>query len=408
MTLLAPTRFLVPALLALAGPLAAMDWPNVDVHGFVSQGYLLSSENNFVQDTRQGTLAFNEVGLNVGSQVTDHLRVGAQIFAYDLGNYGNNEVLIDWAYGDYRHNDLLGVRLGRYKLPVGLYNEMLDLDLAFTSVLLPQAVYDARYREMFGGLNGVQLYGLLSLGKAGSLEYQGYVGTTNIDNDGYLADQFQQGSQGFEVVNRLDFGTSGGVNLNYRPPLQGLRLNTYLLYAHELNVHGTMEPMPGVNLDVVSSSSGFYLGGAGFEYTAERLTLASEYRITYADVDIDVDTSPLGGGIVREKQQVRSDGAYFLTAYRLNESWEIGSYYGIFWGNRNDRDGDRFAALGQDRSRAWQRDLALTVRWDVNEAWIVKVEGHYIDGTSMLSTEVNPGGFERHWFMFAAKTTLSF
>lgn len=408
MTLPAPSRFLVPALLALGGPLAAMDWPNVDVHGFVSQGYLLTSENNFVQDTRPGTLAFNEVGLNMGSQVNDRLRVGAQIFAYDLGNYGNNEVIIDWAYGDYRHTDLLGIRLGRYKLPVGLYNEMLDLDLAFTSVLLPQAVYDARYREMFGGLNGVQLYGLLSLGDAGSLEYQGYVGTTNIDSDGYLADQFQQGSQGFDAVERLDFGTSGGVNLNYRPLLQGLRLNAYLLYAHKLNVHGTMAPAPGVNLEVTSSSSGFFLGGAGFEYSAERLTLAGEYRITYADVDIDIDTAPLGGGMVREEQKVRSDGAYLLAAYRLNEAWEVGSYYGVFWGNRNDRNGDKFAALGQDRSRAWQRDLALTVRWDVNEAWIVKVEGHYIDGTSMLSGNVNPDGFERHWFMFAAKTTLSF
>jgi len=146
----------------------------------------------------------------------------------------------------------------------------------------------------------------------------------------------------------------------------------------------------------------------GSEYSADRLTLAAEYRVLQGSVDIEIDSTSVGGGIVRANQDIHSDGGYLLAAYRLNDAWEIGSYYGIYFSDRNDRDGDRYAGTGTDRARAWQRDLALTVRWDVNPSWIVKLEGHYLDGTAMLSPGMNEDGWTRHWFLFAAKTTLSF
>jgi len=406
-----PSRFLVPALLALGSPLLAMDWPSVDVHGFVSQGYLHSTGNDFAAGSTDGTFAYNEVGLNISSQVTDRLRVGAQLFAYDLGDYGNNELLIDWAYGDYRHNDLIGARLGRFKLPMGLYNEMLDLDLAFTAVLLPQAVYDARYRELFGGLNGIQLYGILPLGAIGSVEYQIFAGSTNLSNDGYLAEQFTSSGLGMQAVDSLGVDSISGLNLNWRPPVTGLRLNAALLYADDVEVRGSMSQVVApltVNLPVSATIDQFIIGSLGFEYSADRITLAGEYRVLHGNVDVKVDASQVGGGIVTDQELSRTDGGYLMAAYRLNDAWEIGSYYGFYWNNRNDRDGDRFADNNQDRFRAWQRDLAVTVRWDINPSWIVKIEGHYIDGTAMLPPDTDPDEWERHWFLFAAKTTLSF
>jgi len=217
-----------------------MDWPAVDVHGFVSQGYLYTTGNTFIEQSEDGTFAYNEIGINIGSQVTDQLRIGAQIFAYELGDYGNNTLIVDWAYADYRHNDAFGLRLGRYKLPLGMYGEMLDLDLAFTAVLMPQAVYDARYRELYGGLNGAQMYGILPLGAGGNLEYQAFVGTMNIENDGYLADQFTQGPNALSNVESIEIGTTYGATLNWRPPLPGLRLHFSSLISNDLDVSGNV------------------------------------------------------------------------------------------------------------------------------------------------------------------------
>ena len=44
----------------------------VQVHGFVSQGFIYTSDNNWLtMNTSQGSAAFSDFGLNMSSQVTD-------------------------------------------------------------------------------------------------------------------------------------------------------------------------------------------------------------------------------------------------------------------------------------------------------------------------------------------------
>ena len=65
--------------------------------------------------TEDGTFEFNEFGINFGKELTDKLRVSIQFFSKDLGSYGNNKVVLDYAFGDYRWKDWLGVRAGLLK-----------------------------------------------------------------------------------------------------------------------------------------------------------------------------------------------------------------------------------------------------------------------------------------------------
>ena len=60
--------------------------------------------------------------------------------------------------------------------------------------------------------------------------------------------------------------------------------------------------------------------------------------------------------------------------------------------------------------RAYQRDLAVSLRFDVNEHWLFKLEGHYLDGTADLNSTDQPDIANRaaRWGLFLAKTTLSF
>jgi hypothetical protein len=59
-----------------------------------------------------------------------------------------------------------------------------------------------------------------------------------------------------------------------------------------------------------------------------------------------------------------------------------------------------------ERWYAWQRDLAATVRYDVNERWLWKVEGHFIDGVAdLLGSTPDP---KRYWGLFLLKTTVTF
>ena len=127
------------ALTLLAGPAQAQE--EVEIHGFVSQGYLKGTGNNYLAKTKHGTWEFAEIGINFGTNVSDEMRVGLQLFARDLGDLGNFNFEFDWGFADYTWLDEMSFRMGRIKMPYGLYGEYRDLDMVRPGVLMPQSVY---------------------------------------------------------------------------------------------------------------------------------------------------------------------------------------------------------------------------------------------------------------------------
>lgn len=144
---------------------------DLEIHGFASTGYLKSTDNNFLVLSEEGSFEFNETGLNVTTTLTDNIRVGMQLFARDMGDVGNNDVQLDWAFLDYQWKESLGVRLGKLKTPLGLYNDTRDYDMLRTLILLPMSVYSENARETTASYRGGGLYGAISLGLGGRLSY---------------------------------------------------------------------------------------------------------------------------------------------------------------------------------------------------------------------------------------------
>ena len=77
----------------------------------------------------------------------------------------------------------------------------------------------------------------------------------------------------------------------------------------------------------------------------------------------------------------------------------------------NDKDGKKLHdETGLPEFFAWQKEWVMTTRFDINEYWLVKLEGHFVNGVGRL----NPcqisylDGIEEDSFLFAAKTTFSF
>ena len=134
---------------------------DVEIHGFVSQGYIKTTKENQypVGNSGEGSYNFNDFGINFARRVAPRLRVGLQLFAQDRGNFGNDKITVDWAYGDYRHKDWLGVRVGKVKIPLGLYNESRDNDALRNPILLPQGLYSDYFRDVTNSILGAGIYG---------------------------------------------------------------------------------------------------------------------------------------------------------------------------------------------------------------------------------------------------------
>ncbi len=161
----------------------AVELADIDVHGFISQGYLKTDNNNYLAETEDGTFDFNEMGINFSTDPTDLLHIGMQFFARDLGMVGNDEVILDWAFADYRWQNWMGIRAGKIKIDYGLYNETREMDMLRTSVMLPQSVYPEVWRRSFSAIKGIALYGYLPLGVMGRLAYDGQLGIMEFKED---------------------------------------------------------------------------------------------------------------------------------------------------------------------------------------------------------------------------------
>ncbi len=201
----------------------------IGIHGFISQGYLKSDKNNFMAETEDGTFQFNEAGINFSADLSEKLHLGIQFFAHDIGDMGNDDITIDWAFADYRWHDWLGLRAGKIKNPVGFYNETRDIDMLRTSILMPQSIYSDRHRDNIIALQGAGIYGNIPLDFMGTLSYQLQYGTMDIDAEsGSSKDAEATGP--FDVTG-FDVDYAYIVSLKWDTFIKGLRVEGSLSKA---------------------------------------------------------------------------------------------------------------------------------------------------------------------------------
>lgn len=406
------------ALVFAAGNCPAFEEAGIDIHGFISQGYLKSTENNFIGETEDGSFEFSEFGINFSKELTDKLRVGVQFFSKDLGPYGNNDVEIDWAYGDYRWKDWMGFRIGKLKAPHGLYNETRDVDMLRSWIFLPQSVYPEVIRDATLNLLGGGIYGGIDLGSGGSISYQAMVGTQNIDANEHLAQTLKGVTWGgTEVTNKaVNVENKYVLGFTWDTPFDGLRFGgTY--QKMDLNMVSefdfTQHPViyyygAGTWYDQLTSETSV----VSIEYTWNNLLLVGEYMWAKRVLDYASAAGP-----VHEVHE--PDGWYMGGAYRFSDLFELGAYYSEYYGQKDDRDGnslnpDTGLPVFDPSHRAYRKDITLSTRFDINAYWVIKLEGHHISGSNQLSgfdnmiPEDGSGQFEEDWQMIAAKITFSF
>jgi len=364
--------------------------PSVEMHGFVSQGAIKTTGNNYlVGNSKRGSLEFAELGANFSGQLTDRLRVGFQLFASKLGSNGNFNVKADWFNLDYRWRDWLGLRAGRVKLPFGLYNDTSDIDAARVPVLLPQSVYPLADRDFLLAQTGIELYGFINLASAGALEYRVYGGTIYVPLTGQSPGREYQ-------VTALNADYVGGGRLFWDTPLDGLRVGASV---QALRLSGTLSyPMTDLlPAEIVTAHVPAFLWVGSLEYAAQDWLAAVEYSRWHSEI---ADSSDPGRFMNFSTADQR---AYALVAYRVRRWFQPGGYYSLLVQ-------DVEAPAGS--ARATQHDVAGTLRFDINTFWLVKLEGHLMHGTAGVDRALNPGvlpgALPRNWGVFLLKTTAYF
>lgn len=364
-----------------AGSLHAQEWEGIAVHGFVTQGFLFSSTNNYLtMKSSEGSLRWTDGAVSASRSFTDNLRAGIQLHMYQLGDLGGAYLQIDWASLDYRVNDHFGIRAGKVKTPIGLFNDSQDVDAVFLWVLLPQGAYPIDNKGFLLAHVGGEVYGGFSLGNAvGRVQYRAYGGRDELDlHGGYIK---AIADDGIRFTTAPSGATYGG-DLRWQPPLPGLTLGFSGLMAA---LDGTA-PIGALHLP------SFFANASYAEFKKGKFDFAGEYRreATQPILLFGPEAFPVP----------RDQRFWFaMGSYRIRKSLQAGSYYSHYANRSAD------TSLPQNYSADW----VVSGRYDFNTYFYGKLEGHFLHGTGLgYYADSNANGLKTNSNMLAVKIGFSF
>jgi hypothetical protein len=257
-------------------------------------------------------------------------------------------------------------------------------------------MYDSRYRDFSGAIDGGSLYGNLSLKKAGSFSYEVYGGIVNLASDGGIA-------RYVENLTRSPYVTFGGVNsfpeaggqFWWNTPIDGLRVGVSLAEACRFSFDYNEYVFPGY------PGNGYYktfVDVLDQKYSVEYLWKSWTFQAEYEYQDYNNEHAVVNGAI-QPSAHSANDNWYAGADYRFNKWFDVGTYYTELYNDVTHRE----------NPLNYQKDAALSLRFDLTSWWIFKVEGHCIHGTGLLHDNLdNPNQNGKPWYMLAVKTTFSF
>jgi len=379
----------------------------VQLHGFVSQGYMHSSNNNFLVSSRAGSYEFTDAALNGNWSIMRDLRIGGQLFYRNLGDYSEDKVIIDWALIDYQPFEWAGIRLGKVKMPYGLYNENRDSDFLLPLIFLPQSIYDESRRDTSLAYLGGGIYGNIPAAAWGDIDYHLFAGELSYPSDSILAAGTKNSLQSNITSN------------NNKPPaarnpllpaeLTSIERENEKMYGGSL-VLNSLEGDLRVGLSLLHSKSYIYVNGSSVPLTEttvrSKFVLSLEYTWldwVFAGEYGESDRQTKTAGVIT--MDGPSQSWYLLASYTPFYRWTFSVLYDEFYRLKHDKDGE--TRPQSPDYMGWRKDLGVAARYDLRDDLVIKAEYHIIDGGAMQLGVIN-SNVDRFWNYFAAKLTYSF
>lgn len=379
----------------LTSSLSLPAWANdtlkeFDFHGFATQSYLYSTENDFFGESSDGSFDFYELGINTLWHPTENFKIAAQAVARDAGVTDDGSIRLDYGFLDYKlrgsDNSTTGIRLGRVVNPLGFFNESRDVAATRPGTLLPQSIYFDANRNVALSSDGAFLYHEI-FGDRSDISFDFAVAkprTRDPDLETAILGSPRPGSyKGTRswlgrVLYDYDFGR--------------IRLG---LTAAEIN----LKYEPGNDPFIRKADFSFRPIYLSAQYQTENWQLTSEIARRNSVID-DLNLDFTGTSFYVQASYLFKSASLFIR------------YDSLVWDD-DDKKGEDFEAnpftVYPGHSR-YAKDWTIGLRWDINQHWLVSAEVHDIKGTGWLSLLENPDptALEKDWKLFAFTASVRF
>jgi hypothetical protein len=172
-----------------------------DFHAFGDQTYAKTDHNTYVDADPRGTWDNNFLGLVMAATITDRSKLWAQ-----LETSTEDSTRFTWFFVDYQFTSDLTGHIGRVRLPLGLYNDIVDTKFLQQGLLEPN-IYQPAADFVHDSYQGIGFDYDLHVGKAGDLLWQVFGGNSYVTE----TDDPQHDRRLY------------GVRVTYSTPISGLR-----------------------------------------------------------------------------------------------------------------------------------------------------------------------------------------
>jgi hypothetical protein len=381
---------LIACFLAVSGFAFEDPKHGLQIHGFISQGYVLTSDNNFCGDSDDhGTFDFRELGINASYLPFRSLQLSAQILSRTAGESDDGDIRLDYGLIDYsfldKDTDKWGLRVGRIKTPYGLYNKTRDVAFTRPSIFLPQSIYFDRTRDLALSVDGVYVYG----------EHRADLGNFFLElgasRPNVKSREIEYAVLGSDFPGRLDDDTSYNGQIGYEK--DGGLIRLALTWA-QLNMD--YDPAQTPPDDLCAGSIRFEPLIVSAQLNQKDWSLTAEYalrRVNYKDF----------GYYLVPDRTITGESYYLQGTYRVLNNLEGVVRYDILFSNRDDRDGKKVERAGRPDHSVFAKDLTFGLRWDITKSLMLRGEYHCVNGTAWLTREDNPDPSEtkQYWNLFS-------
>lgn len=369
---------------------------DINWHGFISQNFVATDENNFLGSSSDGSFKSNEAALNASWRANESLQFSLQGLYKQIGNAKPKGTRVDYAIIDWRAVDTFsngaGIRFGRIKNPYGFYNETRDVAVTNLSILLPESIYIDYLSQLFHSSDGVGLYSH-NEGDQGTFLFNVQVGRP------ILNDQITSTLVGNpNTEGKINNERGGFARLAYE---DGAGLwRAALSFIH---FEGDFSPAASDPAYLTKGSINIDQLLLSLELNLDKWQFVSEIQRRNTEANNIISFNP---DIVE-----KSLGYYFQAAYNISPLWKVYLRRDEVFRFKDDKHGNQFAAsTGSQSHSAFAKDTTIGFRYSPSFEWSFAMEAHQIDGTYWLPNLENPNiaGQQRYWNMFLAQVAYRF
>jgi len=386
--------FCLAANMASWPALSAMDITDIQTHGFISQNYIQTQSNNFFgQSQGDGSFAYRELGINGSARLDKRTLAAVQLTSRHAGQSDNGSVEVGYALVDFQLNSSSdyrsGIRAGRIKIPLGLFNETRSVPMTRLGILLPQSIYFERSRNVAVSADGAEIYLSKHLAR-GDLSFR------LLSVEPNLVDKATETNLlGEEQAGQLENKRSYAFRMLYEHNSGELLL---ALSHVQLNI----DYRAASSIDIPSNGRvSFQPTILSAQYGSEFWTLTAEYALRQFKL----------AGFNSLLNDFSGESFYYQVSRHYQQKWEFFARRDHLYADKKDRYGKRFAqSTGKAAHSRYAKDWTLGLNYRASSLLSFKLQHHWINGSAWLPPADNPDtqNINRRWQLLAVSATLHY